>query len=74
MANHVECMICTDEITNDNPLFVCVSCDIKVHKLCYGIHGSLDKWKCSPCSKNIEKRSQIKCQLCWKKRGPDEAH
>lgn len=63
-----ECMICEDEITKENPLFVCVACDIKVHKFCYGINDSQNKWKCSPCQQG--KTSFVKCQLCLQKGGP----
>lgn len=64
------CMICDDEVTKKNPIFVCVSCDIKVHRLCYGIKGQLENWKCSPCNANLEKRDSVKCKLCCKKSGP----
>lgn len=59
------CMVCEDEVTKKNPLFVCVGCDIKVHKLCYGIHDSQKNWKCSPC--RLGKTSFAKCQLCFQK-------
>lgn len=55
-------MICEDEITKENPLFICVRCDIKVHKFCYGADGPQQYWKCSLClSENADK---AKCKLC----------
>lgn len=62
------CMICEDEVTKINPLFVCVACDIKVHKLCYGINEKQKNWKCSPCC--LGKTTFVKCQLCLQKGGP----
>lgn len=59
------CMVCEDEVTKKNPLFVCVGCDTKVHKLCYGIHEPQKNWKCSPCC--LGKTSFVKCQLCFQK-------
>lgn len=59
------CMVCEDEVTKKNPIFVCVGCDIKVHKLCYGIHESQKDWKCSPCC--LGKTNFVKCQLCFGK-------
>lgn len=69
MASKLECMICDDAIIKENPIYVCVKCDIKVHKFCYGIQEPLDNWKCSPCSHNVEKKDRIKCQLCPNKGG-----
>lgn len=59
------CMVCEDEVTKKNPLYVCIGCDIKVHKLCYGTQESLKNWKCSPCLSG--KTGFIKCQLCFQK-------
>lgn len=61
-------MICDDEVTKKNPVFACVTCDIKVHKFCYGIKETERNWKCSPC--RSEKTSFVKCQLCLQKGGP----
>lgn len=60
------CDICDDEITTKNPIFICVRCDVKVHKLCYGAEGSSNNWKCSPCRLNM---SNVKCKLCSQKSG-----
>lgn len=62
------CSICDDEVTEKNPLFVCVACDIKIHKFCYGISEPQKNWKCSPCRKG--QTSFVKCQLCLQKGGP----
>lgn len=59
------CMVCEDEVTKKNPLYVCVGCDTKVHKLCYGIHESQKNWKCSSCC--LGKTSFVKCKLCSQK-------
>lgn len=61
------CNICDDEITKKNPIFICVRCDLKVHKLCYGVDGSPANWKCSPC--RLEMKQSIKCKLCCQKGG-----
>lgn len=58
----MSCSICDDEITKKNPLFICVRCDIKVHKFCYGANGSKDCWKCSLCRSGNADKS--KCKLC----------
>lgn len=61
------CCVCEDEITTDNPLNVCCDCDMKVHKLCYGIVDRTNNWKCSPC--HLNQTSFVKCQLCLQKGG-----
>lgn len=61
------CNICDDEITKQNPIFICVRCDVKVHKLCYGADGSPANWKCSPC--RLDMKLSIQCKLCCQKGG-----
>ncbi|XP_031639649.1 PHD finger protein rhinoceros-like, partial [Contarinia nasturtii] len=61
------CNICDDEITKKNPLFICLRCDLKVHKLCYGAEGLAINWKCSPC--RLAMKKSAKCKLCHKKGG-----
>lgn len=61
------CSICDDEITYENPLYNCSGCELKVHKLCYGIVGNINDWKCSLCQLN--KTNFVKCQLCLQKGG-----
>lgn len=63
----VSCGLCVDETTEENPIFICVRCDVKVHKFCYGAEGSTANWKCSPC--RLEMNTSIKCKLCQQKGG-----
>lgn len=59
------CSVCQDEITNDNPLYCCMVCNIQVHKYCYGIDEPMESWKCSPCRLG----KCVSCQLCFQKSG-----
>lgn len=61
------CSICENDVTKDDPLFVCSVCNVKVHQYCYGIEKKSEGWKCSPCS--IGKKNFIKCLLCFQKGG-----
>lgn len=61
------CTICDDAVTKKNPLLECVVCKLKVHKLCYGIGGPNQNWKCSPC--RLGQTKFAKCQHCLKNKG-----
>lgn len=59
--NPVSCSLCMDPETSENPIIVCVGCDLKVHVLCYGIESFNENWMCSPCAEGAE---QAVCKLC----------
>lgn len=61
------CCICENEVAEEDPIFKCSSCKIKVHKYCYGIETESADWICSPCSE--KKNGYVKCQLCLQKGG-----
>lgn len=62
-----KCSVCTDPEILDNEIFICIGCNMNVHRLCYGIESSLDEnWKCSPCKENLK---DVTCKLCLQKEG-----
>lgn len=57
------CSVCTDKESIENEIFICIGCNVNVHRLCYGIQSEYDEnWKCSLCMKGI--RRSVPCQLC----------
>ena len=64
----VECHVCWDgESYEDNPILFCETCDVAVHKGCYGIvRIPTGDWNCKACvfkKKNPSKRAP-QCCLC----------
>lgn len=58
-----KCSVCTDAEDLDNEIFHCKSCNINVHRSCYGIKSEFDaNWQCSPCEKGFQEN--ITCKLC----------
>lgn len=67
MASEIDCSVCDDPPTKENPIVSCVVCQVNVHVYCYGIDGQLTNWKCSLCQSGQTKFA--KCQLCLQKKG-----
>ena len=62
------CNICNvEDLGQNNYLYECVQCGIKVHQLCYRIKTNPDpkKWKCSKCkSLSYKEAINLECILC----------
>ena len=62
------CNICNvEDLGQNNYLYECVQCGIKVHQLCYRIKTNPDpkKWKCSKCKVLSSKEANnLECLLC----------
>jgi len=80
------CEICTDgEVTPDNQILFCESCNIPVHQMCYGVDEvPSGDWYCIPCrylgrdDVALTRRAGIRpvpaplpicCELCPRKQG-----
>lgn len=58
-----DCSVCTDSSTEENPIYACSNCAIKVHVQCYGIQVDAANFKCNPCISTI---AEPQCKLCLK--------
>ncbi|ORY26560.1 BAH-domain-containing protein, partial [Neocallimastix californiae] len=75
--NLVPCSVCFNYIdTYWNPIIQCISCNLRVHKKCYGIadHDEVTNWQCSRCRNKDNQRSSMNytCVLCNIKKNEDE--
>lgn len=69
MCSKLQCVVCDDPDSSENPIFICEDCNIGSHMLCYGIATSsdcVDPWWCSPCSSATY---GAVCELCLKAGG-----
>lgn len=57
----VKCSVCLDPEDDDNRILKCISCDVHVHMLCYGIENFQEEWKCSPCDSS---KTDPVCSIC----------
>ena len=53
--------ICGGVDEKEDPLFVCDSCRIAVHKYCYGIKGQPHTWRCAACCLNNHRPTCVIC-------------
>lgn len=45
----------------EDPIFVCDTCHIAVHKYCYGIKGLPQSWRCAACALNNHRPTCVIC-------------
>lgn len=63
----IECLLCSDEQTEDNQIIKCKNCSFSAHVLCYGIPDA-GNFICAPCREN-QCADDIECAICLKKGG-----